>query len=124
MNGSGALKWMANNRVAANVLMVVLAVGGLVTLAAHVRQEVFPEVDLDEVQIRVAYPGASPAEVEQGVVLAIEEAVRGLDGVKQVRSSATEGAAVSPTDSQIHVSAHRPASPSRSIATMKVAVTT
>jgi len=89
----GALAWMARNRVAANVLMLVLIVGGLVTLASGIKQEVFPAVELDEVMVLVAYPGASPAEVEQGVVLAIEEAVGSLDGVKEIRASATEGAA-------------------------------
>lgn len=89
----GPLSWMAKNAVAANVLMLVLVVGGLVTLASGIKQEVFPEVDLDEVMILASYPGASPAEVEQGVILAIEEAVRALDGVKEVRASATEGAA-------------------------------
>ena len=81
---------MAKNRVAANVLMLVLIVGGLVTLGS-IKQEVFPEVDLDEIMIQIAYPGASPAEVEQGVVLAIEEEVRGIDGVKKVVASAAEG---------------------------------
>jgi multidrug efflux pump subunit AcrB len=89
----GALTWMAKNRVAANVLMLVLIAGGLVTLSSGIKQEVFPEVDLDEVMVLVAYPGASPAEVEQGVVLAIEQAVASLDGIKEIRASATEGAA-------------------------------
>ncbi len=89
----GSLAWMAKNGVAANVLMLGLIVGGLATLASGLKQEVFPEMDLDEVMVLVAYPGASPAEVEQGVVLAIEEAAAGLDGVKEVRASATEGAA-------------------------------
>ncbi len=53
----------------------------------------FPEVELDIVSVNVIYPGASPAEVEQAVVLAVEEAVRGVDGVKKVTSSATEGRA-------------------------------
>jgi len=91
--GGGALRWMAKNAVAANVLMLVLIVGGLVTLASSITQEVFPEIDLDEIHVGIAYPGASPAEVEQAVLLVIEEAVRGLDGVKEVRSSATEGGA-------------------------------
>ena len=43
------------------------------------------------VVIQTAYPGASPSEVEQGVVLVIEEAVRGVDGVKEVRAEALEG---------------------------------
>jgi len=39
----------------------------------------------------VAYPGASPEEAENGVILAVEDAVRGIDGVKRVRSTASEG---------------------------------
>jgi multidrug efflux pump subunit AcrB len=89
----GPLAWMAKNPVASNVLMLILIVGGLVTLASGIKQEVFPEVELDIVAVNVTYPGASPAEVEQAVVLAVEEAVRGIDGVKKVTSSATEGQA-------------------------------
>ncbi|TNF61470.1 MAG: efflux RND transporter permease subunit [Deltaproteobacteria bacterium] len=87
----GPIAWMAKNGVAANMLMLVLIVGGLVTLAAGIKQEVFPEVELDIVSVQVSYPGASPAEVEQAVVLAVEEAVRGIDGVKKVTSTAMEG---------------------------------
>lgn len=91
---SGPLAWMARNTVASNVLMWVLIAGGLAVLALGIKQEVFPEVELDMVLVNVAYPGASPAEVEQGVILALEEAVRGLDGVKEIRSTASEGVAV------------------------------
>ncbi|MGB5414645.1 MAG: efflux RND transporter permease subunit [Polyangiales bacterium] len=89
----GVIAWAAKNSVAANVLMLILIVGGIVTLASGIKQEVFPEVELDVVSISVIYPGASPAEVEQAVVLAVEEAVRGIDGVKKVTSSAMEGQA-------------------------------
>lgn len=88
----GAIAWMANNPVAANLLMVVLLLGGLL-MTARVKQEVFPETELDMVSISVPYPGASPAEVEQGIVLAVEEAVRGIDGVKRVVATASEGRA-------------------------------
>ncbi len=81
---------MAKNSVAANVIMALLFIGGVLTLP-RLRQEVFPEFDLDLVLVQVTYPGASPAEVEQGVLFAIEEAVRGLDGVREVRSTASEG---------------------------------
>jgi len=89
----GPVAWMAKNPVASNVLMLVLIVGGLVTLMSGIKQEVFPEVDMDVVLVEVIYPGASPAEVEQAVVLAIEEAIRGVDGIKEVQSTAREGAA-------------------------------
>ncbi|MEM9074043.1 MAG: efflux RND transporter permease subunit [Myxococcota bacterium] len=91
---SGVLAWFTRNRVAANVIMVVLLLGGFLMLATQVKQEVFPEVEIETVIIHVAYPGASPEEVEQGVVLAVEEAVRGLDGVKEVRGTASEGTGV------------------------------
>jgi multidrug efflux pump subunit AcrB len=89
----GWLARMAKSPVAANVLMALLLLGGLFAIP-RVRQEVFPEFDLDTVLVQVPYPGASPVEVEQGVILAIEEAVRGLDGIKEVRSTASEGVAV------------------------------
>lgn len=88
----GPIAWMVHNRVSANLLMVVLMLGGLF-MTTKIQQEVFPAFDLDRVSVRVAYPGATPEEVEQGVVLAIEEAVRAIDGVDEVRSTASEGVA-------------------------------
>ncbi len=89
---TGPISWMARNRVAANLLMAVLIAGGL-SAWLNVKQEVFPEFDLDVVTVGVPYPGASPAEVEQGIILAIEEEVRSLDGIKKVTSTAVEGSA-------------------------------
>ncbi|MGE4421334.1 MAG: efflux RND transporter permease subunit [Pseudodesulfovibrio sp.] len=89
-NGKGPIAWMAGNSVAANLLMVVFLVGGLI-FALQIKQEVFPEFSLDTVSITISYPGASPSEVEQGCVLAIEQAVQGLDGVKEVTSTSSEG---------------------------------
>lgn len=95
--GGGALSWMARNPVAANLLMVFLLLGGIVFLP-RIKQEVFPEFTLDTVIINVAYPGASPSEVEQGVIIAVEESVRGLDGVDAVRSTSSEGVGVVSVD--------------------------
>jgi multidrug efflux pump subunit AcrB len=83
---------MARNSVAANLLMIIFMVGGLI-IATQVTQEVFPEFDTDIVSISVPYPGASPEEVEQGVILSVEDRVRGLDGIKDVTSNAYEGSA-------------------------------
>ncbi|NUN14717.1 MAG: efflux RND transporter permease subunit [Myxococcales bacterium] len=87
----GSISWMARHKVAANLVMIVLLVGGAI-VGTKIKQEVFPEFDLDLVTITVPYPGASPEEVEQGIITVVEEAVRGLDGVKKVTSTATEGA--------------------------------
>ena len=69
--GRSAIARMASNPVAANLLMLLLVVGGAL-MATRVKQEVFPEVTLDQVVITVPFPGASPEEVEEGVVLAID----------------------------------------------------
>ncbi len=88
---TGAIAWMARNSVAANLLMFGILACGIVLGLMQVRQEVFPEFSLDVISVRVPYPGASPLEVEQGIVLAVEEEVRGIDGVKAVNSTAAEG---------------------------------
>lgn len=89
-NPGGPIAWMAGNSVAANLLMIVFLVGGII-MALNIKQEVFPEFDADTVTISVSYPGSSPEEVEQGIILAVEEAVMGLDGVDEVISTANEG---------------------------------
>lgn len=86
----GPIAWMVRHRVAPNLLMAVLLVGGLLS-ASRTTQEVFPEFDLDMVDISVPYPGASPEEVEDGIVRVVEEAVRALEGVAEVVSTAGEG---------------------------------
>lgn len=90
----GPLAWMAENRIASNVLMLIFVVGGVVALGTTIKQEVFPEVALEQIVVTVPYPGASPAEVENAIVLAVEEAVQGVDGVKDIRSVASEGSAM------------------------------
>jgi len=55
---NGPLAWMVHNRVTASLLMLVFIMGGLVA-AYRIKQEVYPEFELDRVDIRVPYPGAS-----------------------------------------------------------------
>ena len=88
----GAIGWMTENRVTPNLLMLICLVGGFF-VATQIKQEVFPEFDADMVRIMMVYPGASPEEVERGIILAIEEAVEGLEGVKEITATASEGIA-------------------------------
>ena len=88
--GRGPIAWMTRNRITPNLLMLVCLIGGFL-VASRIKQEVFPEFDLDRVMVRVVYPGSSPEEVEQGIILAIEEGLRGLDGVKEITATAAEG---------------------------------
>tara|TARA_E500000318_G_scaffold14854_2_gene14678 strand:- start:73746 stop:76874 length:3129 start_codon:yes stop_codon:yes gene_type:complete len=86
----GPIAWMAQNSIAANLLMVILLVGG-VWSAFSIQKEVFPEFQLDIVEVDVGYPGAAPAEVEQGILRPVEEAIRGIDGIREITSEAREG---------------------------------
>lgn len=84
------MAWMATNSIAANLLMVILLAGGVWT-ALRMQKEVFPAFQLDVVTVSVAYPGAAPAEVEQGILQPVEEAVRGIEGIRELTASAREG---------------------------------
>lgn len=86
----GVIGFMARNSVVSNLLMLLLLAGGLFTMT-KIQKEVFPEFQLDFVEVSVAYPGASPAEVEQGVLQPVEEAVRSVQGIKEIVSEASEG---------------------------------
>ena len=86
----GIIAWFAKNHVAANLLMVFLLLAGAVT-GLTMKLEIFPETSLDRIDITMAYPGASPDEVEEAIVRRIEENVAGLAGIKRIDSEAREG---------------------------------
>lgn len=89
----GPIAYMARNGLAANVAMLFLLIGGL-RAAFDLVQEVVPDTSLDRVQIVVAYPGASPQEVEESIVRRIEEQIQGVEGLDRVVASASAGVAV------------------------------
>ena len=86
------IAWLVHNKVTANLFMLIFLIGGIY-MSFYIKKEVFPEFDLDMVTINVAYPGASPEEVEQGIILAVEEEIRSIEGVKEVTATAKEGVA-------------------------------
>ncbi len=85
-----AITWFASNGVAANLLLLLITVGGLLTISS-IRQEVFPEISVDVITVAVAYPGAAPEEVEEGICVRVEEQLNGIDGIDRVHSTAREG---------------------------------
>ncbi len=85
----GPIEWMARNPIAANLLMFILIVGGIWT-AFTIQKEVFPDFELDLVEVYVSYPGANPAEVEHGILLPVEDSVQGVEGIEEITSTARE----------------------------------
>ncbi len=85
-----AIRWFAHNPVAANLLMVLLLLGGAFG-AYTTNQEEFPNFDVKVINVNVPYLGAAPIEVEKAVCVRVEEAIEGLEGIENIRSVATEG---------------------------------
>ena len=86
----GPIAWFARNSVAANLLLGVTVLAGLVSLP-QMPQKSFPDLDLHLITVSVLYLGAAPEEVEEGVCVRIEEALEGVEGVKKISSTAVEG---------------------------------
>lgn len=83
------IAWFAENKVAANLLMLFVVVAGILSLQ-DTRKEILPNISLDLITISVPYPGASPEDVEKSVLNRIESAIYDLDGIKSLSSKATE----------------------------------
>ena len=89
---AGPVSWMARHGVAPNLLMAFLIIGGIL-MSMVIRKEFIPSTEVDYVSVAVSYPGATPSEMEQGVVLPIENELTGLNGIKEITSTATQGSA-------------------------------
>jgi multidrug efflux pump subunit AcrB len=86
----GIIAWFASNHVAANLLMLFIIVAGLMS-AMSIRKAAQPDFELNLIQVSVAYLGAAPQEVEEGVVIKVEEAIQDVKGIRRIRSRAREG---------------------------------
>jgi len=85
----GIITAFAKNTVFANFATVSLLLIGILSGYNMVR-EIFPEFSLDIVTVRVVWPGADPEDVEEGICAKIEEAIDGLEGIKEYSSTASE----------------------------------
>ncbi len=86
-----AVLWFAGNHVAANLLMVLIVLAGILGLYT-IPQKAFPDVEIDVITIGVPYLGAAPEEVERGVCVRLEEQLQDVTGIETIRTSAAEGA--------------------------------
>lgn len=92
LRDGGPIAWMARNPVAANLLMLAMLVGGILMMF-DIKKELWPRTEPDSVSISIALPGATPEEVEKSVILAIEEALRAVQGITEITAEASEGLA-------------------------------
>ena len=88
----GPIAYMASNGVAANLFMFAILVVGLVSLSG-LERESWPTIPFNHIEVSIAYPGATPEEVEESIIAKVEEQVSSLDGVRAVKSMAAPGIA-------------------------------
>ncbi|MGB0895068.1 MAG: efflux RND transporter permease subunit [Parashewanella sp.] len=86
----GLIAWFAYNNVAANLLMWVLVIGGIFS-AFLINRAMMPTVEQHIIHVSVAYPGAAPQEIEEGIVIKVEEAIKDIIGIKKVSSTSGDG---------------------------------
>ena len=80
---TGLIAWFARNSVAANLLMIFILIGGLLTIQT-INKQMFPQLEINWISYSAPYPGAAPQEVEEGITIKIEEALETVQGLKRV----------------------------------------
>ena len=83
------IRWFVENIVAANMLMIFIIVAGIMAIP-FLRMEVFPEIEVEIINVSAVYPGASPSATEESICIPIEQRIEGLEGVKKISSVATQ----------------------------------
>jgi len=93
MQERGLIAWMANNPIAANLLLLIVLFGGALS-SIYIKKESYPSFPSETLIISVAYPGSSPEEVENGILIKVEEAIQGMEGIDEIRSHADQDSGV------------------------------
>ncbi len=87
------IRWFTTNGIAANFLMLAILVAGVYTAAFHVPLEVSPERSFETVVIDMTYRGATAKDVERAILIPIEEALEGVEGIRQLNAEGYRGGA-------------------------------
>ena len=85
------IRWFANNSIAANFLMAAILLSGLYTAFFRIPLEVIPSIDHNVVYISMPYRGATAKDVERAILIPVEEALEGVNGIKKVNADGYRG---------------------------------
>lgn len=81
-NQKGIIAYFANNPVAANLLMVFIIIMGIVSYM-FIQRQMFPNIEVNYIDVRATYPGASPQEIEESILVKVEESIKDVTGIKK-----------------------------------------
>ena len=83
------IAYFIKNTIYANAIIIITAIAGILSLSMMPRS-FFPEMSPNRIYVNVAYPGASPEEIEEGITTRIEESLNGIEGIKEITSASSE----------------------------------
>ncbi|NQX92382.1 MAG: efflux RND transporter permease subunit, partial [Flavobacteriales bacterium] len=85
------IRYFVKYPINGDLLMIALLVAGAAGLF-RMKSTFFPETPSKQINIQVVYPGASPQEIEEGIIIKIEDNLKGLAGLDQIKSTCSENA--------------------------------
>jgi multidrug efflux pump subunit AcrB len=86
---SKLIQYFIKHSVITNWVMIVISIAGIFGLS-QLQKRITPKIEIEKVNIEVPYPGASAVEVEEGIVVKIEESLRGMEGIEKVTSTSAD----------------------------------
>ncbi|MFT5311905.1 MAG: multidrug efflux pump subunit AcrB [Paraglaciecola sp.] len=86
----GLIAFFANNSVAANLMMMFIVIMGLFSYFT-IQRQMFPNIEINYINVSAVYRGASPQEIEQSILIKIEEAIKDISEIKKATSRAFRG---------------------------------
>lgn len=86
----GLIAYFANNAVAANLLMAFVLIVGTASFF-FIQRQMFPNIEVNYINVSAQYPGASPQEIEESILIKIEESLKDVTGIKKSVSTAHRG---------------------------------
>ena len=87
------IRWFANNSIAANFLTIAILIGGLYSAFFRIPLEVTPALSWATVMIEMPYRGGTAKDVERAILIPIEEALEGVQGIKHLNADGMRGMA-------------------------------
>lgn len=84
------INYFIKHSVITNWIMLLLCIAGIFALS-NIKKRINPKIEERQIQVSVPFPGASAREVEEGIVVKIEEGIRGIEGIEKVYSSSRDG---------------------------------
>lgn len=84
------IEYFIKHSALANWIMIIILISGIFALS-NLNKRLDPKYELEQIGVSVPFPGASAVEVEEGIVIKIEERLRGLEGIQKVTSTSSDG---------------------------------